>query len=199
MQNFSGNSNAQKKVVEREKLEPITTKSKIKKESEFSKFKKTFFAEDSKTVKQHVFASVIIPGIQRLITESFKTAIDFLFYGGRVDSRKGSGSKISYHPSFRESNRDGYSGIPQSAYQKNIFGYNEVVLFDRGEMEEVLMDLQDRIRDYGSASVADFYELVGQNVPHTAYRYGWRDLSNVEIIRDRDGFSLDLPKAIQLD
>jgi len=204
MEKFIGNSNAgkNKPVTEREKLQAITSNVSVKKDSEFKKFKRNFFAEDANTVKGQVFASVIIPGIQRLITDMVKTSIDVLIYGGRSrdnrDSRSGNISYKSYYDR-NNNNRSDYNKIPSSTYNKNVFSFNEVVLFDRGETEEVLLSLNEQIDKYGMVSVADFYDMVGQSAPYTANKYGWRDLRDVGIDRVRDGYSINFPKASPLE
>lgn len=203
MENFRGNSNSSKNKkppVEREKLEAITKNVQVKKDSEFKKFKRNFFAEDANTVKGQVFTSVIIPGIQRLITDMVKTSIDVLIYGGRSRDKDSRGGNISYKSYYdRNDNRSNYNKIPSSTYSKNVFSFNDVVLFDRGETEEVLTSLNEQIDKYGMASVADFYDMVGQSAPYTANKYGWRDLRDVGIDRVRDGYSINFPKAIPLD
>ena len=88
--------------------------------------------------------------------------------------------------------------IPSGAYSKNTFSFNEVVLFDRGETEEVLMSLREQIDRYGMVSVADFYDMVGQSAPYTANKYGWRDLRDAGIDRVRDGYSINFPKSITI-
>jgi len=200
MDEFKGNSNINKKTQqEREKKSIITSNVSVKKESEFKKFKKNFFAEDARTVKGQVFSSVIIPGIQRLITDMVKTGIDVLIYGGRSkDSRYGRGGNISYS-SYYDRNGSNYNKIPAAAYKNNAFSFNEVVLFDRGEAEEVLLSLRDQIERYGMVSVADFYDMVGQSAPYTANKYGWRDLRDTGIDRVRDGYSINFPKATPLE
>lgn len=202
MKSYEGNSNINKKVQpEREKIKPITNNVAIKKESEFKKFKKNFFAEDAKTVKGQVFTSVIIPGIQRLITDMVKTGIDVLIYGGRSkDNRDSRAGYVSYSSYSSRNARSEYDKIPEAVYNKNsAFSFNEVVLFNRGETEEVLMSLRDQIDRYGMVSVADFYDMVGQSAPYTANKYGWRNLDNVGIDRVRDGYSINFPKATPLD
>ena len=203
MNKFEGNSNANKesnKPVEREKKDLITKNVTVKKESEFKKFKRNFFAEDANTVKGQVFSSVIVPGIQRLFTDMIKTGVDILIYGGRSkNSRDSRGGSISYSPYYDRNSYQNYNKIPPAAYKNNAFSFNEVVLFDRGEAEEVLLNLNDQVARYGMVSVADFYDMVGQSAPYTANRYGWRDLSDVGINRVRDGYSIDFPKAGPLD
>jgi hypothetical protein len=200
MKDFKGNSNVKDKPAEREKLATITSNVSVRKESEFKKFKNNFFAEDAKTVKGQVFTSVIIPGIQRLFTDMVKTSVDILVYGGRSkDSRDSRAGNISYSNYYERNRGTELNKIPQGAYNRNVYSFNEVVLLDRGEAEEVLMSLRDHIDRYGVVSVADFYDMVGQSAPYTANKHGWRDLRDVGIDRVRDGYSINFPKAVPLD
>jgi len=203
MNRFEGNSNANKKEPEkRKKLDTVTTNVAVKKESEFKKFKQNFFAEDAKTVKGQVFTGVIIPGIQRLITDMVKTGIDVLIYGGRAKDSKSRSSHISYSGYYQDRNNNyNYNKIPggTSYARRDIFSFNEVSFYDRVEAEEVLINLNEQIESYGMVSVADFYDMIGQSAPYTANKYGWRDLRDVAIISVRGGYSIDLPKAHPLD
>lgn len=198
MTNFEGNPNAGKKKPAREKMEPITKNVSVRKESEFKKFKKNFFHEDAKTVKGQVFSNVIIPGLQRLVRDMVNTGIDVLLYGGRTrDPRE---NRVGYVSYSNRGVRGEYDKIPSGAYsKKDMFSFDEVVLFDRGEAEQVLLSLMDQIDRYGMVSVADFYDTVGRTAPYTANKYGWRDLRGVGVERVKDGYSINFPKAIPLD
>ena len=77
-----------------------------KKNPNSKSLKTTFFAEDANTVKGQVFTSVIIPGIQRLLTDMVKTGIDILVYGGsRKDSKDSRAGNISYSSYYSPKSR----------------------------------------------------------------------------------------------
>ena len=83
---FGGNSYKQRnneKVTEEKNIKPVTSKVTIKKQSEINKFGKKIFSEDAKSVGSHVIDSVVVPNIQKLITDIVKNAIDWLIYGVR--------------------------------------------------------------------------------------------------------------------
>mgnify|MGYP006874877087 FL=1 len=48
-------------------------------------------------------------------------------------------------------------------------------------------------------SVADLYDLVGITGKVTDNNFGWTDLRNASVTRDRDGYLINLPRAIALD
>lgn len=201
MDEFKGNSNAskEKKTEEPRKIDPITKQVIVKKESEIKKFKQQFFTEDAKSVKGHIFMSVIVPGIQRLISDVVKNGIDWLIYGVKGSGAQSGVRNVSYS-SYYDRNKQSAPTIPNSAYNRSgIYAVNEVAFMDRGEAEEVLLRLREEVERYGMVSVADFYDMISQKHNYTDQKYGWRDLRDAEVIRVRDGYSIKFPKIIPLE
>ena len=97
MEDFKGNPDTPEKVNPRPSIgKPVTTNVVIKKESEAKKLGRKFFSEDAKTVGSHVAESVIIPSLQKLLSDAVKGAIDWLIYGSKgAKSQSGVGT-ISY-------------------------------------------------------------------------------------------------------
>ena len=54
--------------------------------------------------------------------------------------------------------------------------------------------MYDLVNSYDSATVADFYDLVGITSEFTDNKWGWTNLHGSRVIRARDGYLLDLPK-----
>lgn len=77
--------------------------------------------------------------------------------------------------------------------------FDEIVLDQRSEAEDVIDRLFDLVSRYESASVADLYELVGLSSVHTDNRWGWTDLTGAGVSRIRGGYLLDLPEPEPLD
>ena len=77
--------------------------------------------------------------------------------------------------------------------------FQDLIFESRGEAEEVLTNLLDLIADYGVASVADLYDLVGITGPFTDNKYGWTDLRTASVSRTREGYIINLPKAVAID
>ena len=76
--------------------------------------------------------------------------------------------------------------------------FEDIVLPTRDDAEEVLTNLLELIDNYGVASLADFYDLVGVPTTFVDYKHGWETLTRSSIVPVRDGFVLDLPRPIQL-
>jgi len=206
MEQFKGNSNASKEKnnqppKERVKLEPLAGAGQVivKKESEFKKFKNQFFTEDAKSVKGHIFTQVVIPGIQKLISDSIKNGIDWLIYGVRGISSQGGSKNVTYTNFYDRNKAANTPLIPNSASKQNVYSVSDAVFVDRGIAEETLLRLKESIDRYGMASVADFYDLIEQPHAYTECKYGWRNLDDATIDRVRDGYSIKFPKIIVIE
>lgn len=208
MDEFKGNSKIAKNNSEKEKNEkntsPITNQVKVKKESEFKKFTRQFISEDADAVKGHIFSNVIVPGIQRLLSDMIKNTVDGIIYGIRGIRPDQTGMKNIYN--YNRISSPYYGGttgipqIPQNAYAKaSIYSVNDVEFFDRGEAEQVLYSLREMIQRYGMVSVGDFYDLISQKHVYTDLKYGWRDLREAEVVRIRNGYQIKFPKIIPLE
>jgi hypothetical protein len=77
--------------------------------------------------------------------------------------------------------------------------FDEIVLDQRAEAEEVIDRLYDVVNKYEQATVADLYDLVGLSSTHTDHKWGWTDLRGAGVSRIRDGYLLDLPDPEPLD
>ena len=56
----------------------------------------------------------------------------------------------------------------------------------------------EAIETYQMVSVADLYDLVGVTGDYTDNKYGWTNLRNAKVVRVRDGYMIDLPKALPI-
>lgn len=204
MEDYKGNSNASKEAPSEEKrvTQPVTTKVTEKKPSFFGKIKKKMFSDDAGHVGEYVVSDVIIPKLQGMFSDAFKFAIDFIFYGkgtGNNSNRRNGIGTISYS-SYYNQNSNNIPQIPASAYKQNsVFTVRNFVFDERWEAINVIEDLREIIDRYGSASAGDFYDLINQSHTYTDMKYGWKDLSQVEAIRDGGGWVINFPKAIPLE
>lgn len=202
---LKGNSNASKngEVV---KQKPVTSNVIIKSESEGSKLKKKFFAEDIKTVSGHVRDSVIIPSLQKILSDMVKGGIDYLIYGSRGSKPPGGPGIISYTNYYSRYNSNVNPPINSNPVNGNnlrngnaLYNVNDVIFYERYQAEEVLLRMRESISSYGMVSVADFYELIDQRCDFTAQKWGWRDLRTADILRVDNGFSIRFPKIAPLE
>lgn len=199
MEDFKGNPDTPEKFNTRPSIgKPVTTNVVVKKESEAKRLGKKFFSEDAKTVGSHVVESVVIPSLQKLLSDAVKGAIDWLIYGSKGNKNSSGIGTISYGSYY---NRSGYIN-PTPVYtnpmlnnKPTLYAVNDIIIADRGEAEEVLLRMKESINSYGMVSVGDFYDLVGQRANFTDQKWGWFDLRTADIIRVDGGFCIRFPKV----
>ena len=179
--------------AERKKVEKVVKgKVKTKKKGELSKFKDMFISEDVSDVKSYIFMDVLIPAAKKAISDIVRDGIDMILYGNT--HRRSSSSGASYVSYRSYSDRDRRDDRRESRTRTG-YSYDDIVLEDRGEAEEVLERMTELIDTYDVVSVADLYDLVGKSCNYTGNKYGWTNVRNAEPIRVRDGYLLKMPKA----
>lgn len=199
MEEYASNSQKSKReAAEREKRrveKVVSGPVRPRKKSELQKVADSFISEDVSNIKQYILMDVLIPSIKRAVSEIVTNGINMLLYGeaGRTE-KKSNASKISYR-SYYNSQEPGRP-TPRTG---SVYDYDEYTITNRGEAEEVLSSLEDMIERYGTASVADFYELLGVSCNFTDYNYGWSDLRNARVVSVRDGYVIKFPKAMPIE
>lgn len=170
---------------------------KTRKKSEIQKFADIFIQEDAQMVKSYILMDVLVPSVKKAISDIVTNGIDMILYGETGHARKsGAASKVSYRSFYdkRDDRRDSGSGRMRTGYE-----YDDIVLDNRGEAEEVLSRMDELIAAYGLVSVADFYDLVGVTGSYTDNKYGWTDIRSASVARVRDGYRIKLPRALPLN
>jgi hypothetical protein len=187
----------QKRSVLEKKVEKVIAGTvKSKKKSEIRKFTDIFISEGINNVKSYILLDVLIPAIKKAISDIVTNGIDMILYGETGKTK--SNSIISSHfpkPRDGRNGRRDYSAVRT----KTGYNYDDIILDNRGEAEDVLSRMDELISTYGLVSVADLYDLVGVTGNYTDNKYGWTDIRSASVIRVRDGYMLKLPKALPLD
>jgi len=202
---FPPNSEASKKGVPNGKnISPVVTGGATRRRKSLRKqFKETFIAGDARTAIQYAMFDVLLPAARDTVLDVFQSGLEKLILGDsrrRGSTRPPSGptGHIQYN---RYSSPSRLSG-PERALSRQArsrHNFDEIVLDERAEAEEVIDRLFDLVSRYESASVADLYELVGLAATHTDNKWGWTDLSGAGVSRIRGGYLLDLPEPEPLD
>lgn len=181
------------KHVEKVVTGPVTTRRKPLSK----KFADVFLSSDMEDVKSYIIFDVVIPGIKDAIFDT----ISIILYG---DTRSGSAKRTQGQTYVSYSGYSSPKTKPQrqqtrSRRDRTVTDIQDIIFQSRGEAEEVLGNLVDFIVDYGVATVADLYDLVGITGPFTDNKYGWTDLSSATVVRVRDGYLINLPRAVAID
>jgi hypothetical protein len=165
-----------------------------KKKNEIQKFTDVFISEDASNVKSYLLMDIIVPAMKKAISDVVSNGIDMILYGG---TKKPSGaSKISYKPYERMYEKPNNRG---TSVARNSYNYDDIILENRGEAEEVLSRMDEIVDMYGMVSVADLYDLVGIAANYTDNKYGWTDIRGAYTARTKDGYILKLPRALPLN
>ena len=181
------------KVVKR----PVKTK-----KNEVRKFADIFISEDISNVKSYIFMDVLVPAIKKAIYDIVTNGIDMFLYGGNAKSKSNSsGVKVSYQGFYGQKNNNNNNGSrgSENVKSRNGFEYEDIIFENSGEAETVKQQMQSVIGRYGFITVSDLYDMVDLPAPYTSQKYGWMDVSNSEVKRERDGYSLKLPRPVPID
>ena len=179
----------------KKKMEKVVTNPvKVKKKGELRKFTDVFLAEDAASVKSYILEDVLIPTIKEAIYNTLTGALDMSLFGGtgRSKAKAGSASYISYDRFAKREPRTHSRGNAAPALDNIVFS-------TRGEGEEVLDRLDEAIRMYGQVSILDLYDLIGERTTPQDDKFGWTNLRNANLKRTRDGYLLELPRALPID
>lgn len=175
------------------KVEKVVTGTvKAKKKNEIQKFAGVFLPEDVDNVKSYILFDVIVPLIKKALSDT----LDAILYPEGRSGKNSMASKISYRSYYEKPNGRGRDyNISRT---RTGYSFDDIILDNRGEAEDVLSRMDELIATYGVVSVADLYDLVGVTGNYTDNKYGWTDIRSAQPIRVRDGYMLKLPKALPL-
>ena len=156
-----------------------------------------FFSEDTSNVGNYILMDVIVPAIKKTLYDLVVGSLDMTLFGGRGGSGKRStADKISYKDYNGISRRDERSsGTTRTA---SGYSYDDIILDSRGKAEAVLDRMDEIIEEYDEVRVADLYDLVGITGDYTDNKYGWTNIRNARVVRTRDGYKIEMPRAIPL-
>ena len=173
MEDYKPNSHKSKEerreTLSEKKVEKIVSGSvKSKKKNGIHKIASVFVPEDVENVKTYIFEDVVVPAVKDIILDAVRA-----FLG--IDKKSGKGStasKVAYRSYYDKDNRREHS-VTRSRIG---YDYDDIILDNRGEAEEVLSRMDELIDTYGLVSVADLYDLVGVTGNYTDNKYGWTDI-----------------------
>jgi hypothetical protein len=189
-----------KEVVDREPVEKIVEGKVISRPLPwYKRFARNMIAEDAGNVGEYILMDVVIPASKNLLLDMLYQTGERLLFGtsrGRLSGRRSPLGAV-----LRDREPVNYSryaerearGRSLSHRARATHDFNEIVLEHRGEAVGVVDALVDLVARYGSASVADLYDLVGTTGSYADRRWGWTDLITADVRQVPGGFLLDLP------
>lgn len=203
---FPPNNQSSKKAKLDEKvITPVTTSGVSRKRRSLRKqFSETFVGGDAKTATRYVMFDVLLPAIKDMVVEAGSQGIEKLIFGdsrrrGSTPPQAGPTGYVNYGRYSHAMNKPTAAQRVLSREARARHNFDEIVMDQRAEAEEVIDRLFELVSRYESASVADLYELVGLKSNHTDHNWGWADLTGSGVTRVRGGYLLDLPDPEPLD
>ena len=174
----------------------------VKEKSLAEKAGDVFLSEDTRTVKNYILWDVLIPAIKNSIADVIIGGIEMALFGstrGRRSSSSGGTSHVNYSSYSRDDRRDISGRRVVNANRSSRYDFNNIVLDSRGDAEEVISSMEDLVRDYGEATVADLNSLVGITGKFIDNKWGWTDCRDFHVSRSGRGYILDFNPPIYLD
>lgn len=191
MEEFKSNSHKSKELAQKKVEKVVTGNVRTKKKSDIQKFASIFVPEDVNSVKDYILMDVIVPLIKKAISDTVEV---ILYPGGKKGGSNA--SKISYREYYDRDRRHDYS----TPRVRSGYDFDDIIFDTRGEAEQVLSSMDDLIDVYGTVSVADLYDLAGiTGRNYTDNKYGWTDIRTARVVRVREGYTLELPRALPLN
>lgn len=170
----------------------------------FKKLFGMFVVGNFKNAIDYVLVDVIVPETKRIVMDAISSIGNTIFYD---DSRRRSGY-TRYEPRYTSvvngpSRRDYRSSSESrnrtlSEKERSTHDFSGIIIENRGEAEDILNKLSEEIDAYGSATVANLYQLVGLQASFTDENWGWTDLRGARVRTVRGGHLLDLPRTEDL-
>lgn len=220
---YPSNSNSEKsrekikkkdEETPRKKIEPIVKGKVIRKKKTLGKkISEAFLGDDSRSVGDYLLQDILMPAVKNTLSELVGGGIDMWLFGerrSRNSYNRGNGRSYTSYGSYygrerdkRDDDRDrgragdGRREVSRGARTRHDF--NDIILETRGEAEDVLSHLVDLTVDYGVASVADYYELLNVEATYADQKYGWTNLRDAVVERDRAGYIIKLPHPRVID
>lgn len=190
------------------KIERVTTGDVVRRKPSLSRrFVNTFLKGDAKNAWYFVVGDVLVPAAKDMIADAVTQGFERMIFGD-VRSRprrgfsSGAPSHISYNrytaPTQRNNAPREYRPEPRMSRRTPI-NFEDIILATRVEAEEVLELMHNLVEKYNSVTVSDLYDMIGTTGEYTDEKWGWTDMRNVDIVRVRDGYLLNLPKPEPLD
>lgn len=188
----------------RERLSPVVTSDKIAstKKPLGQRFMETFIAEDVTDIKTWLWRDMIVPGAQKALLD----VLNFMFYGEvsrdeRRSTRDRRDSRTDYrgYYSGRSSEKRRSSSRRDRYEADDRVDFRNIVLRNRGDAEDLIDRLRDRIEDTGSVSVADLLDMVDATSRYTDNNWGWTDPRDIGIRRVSNGFLINVAEPEYID
>lgn len=201
-----GNSH---KARQAQKPEPVETPEKLEKVIEgkvirrkspwYKKVTNNLVAEDAGSVGDFLLESVLLPAFRNMVRDVVVRGTDQVLYGSKGAGRPAVGQSQttgSLRTQYRNAPEQRPVGLTAAARSQHNF--DSIVLPQHQDALNAIESLAAHAIKYGSASVADLYDILGISGEWTDTKWGWTDLASANLQQTREGWLLVLPPTQQL-
>lgn len=165
-----------------------------------NKLLSSFISDDAVSIKDYIVDEFLIPLVQKTICDIFEEIPKTIFYGKSGRRRSSNSDRVSYtkYSSRRDRDRD-YRDRDRDSYRRtDIFDSTDIIFDSRGEAEKVLAVMDEIMQEYEIVRVADLYDLAGVSCDFPANDYGWTNIRNARVVHVRDGWVIEMPRAVSI-
>jgi len=192
---------AQKK--EKKLTKVVDGEAEVKKPSILTRIKNTFLGADARSVAGYLGMEVLLPALRNLIVDTATKGVERAIYGDTTPRSRRSGApgepRFRYDTPMRSPAIDPRRERHRPSARPRAHDLGDILVASKTDADRVIEVLTDTIDQYGVASVADLYELLGLGSVHTDNVWGWTSLPYARAVQTRDGYLIDLPPIEQID
>ena len=179
----------------------ISGEAKERKRTFGDKVRDNLFDDDTTSVKDYLIYDVLIPATKNVIYDMVSGGIETLLYGQRRSAAsRGISQPKTYtsYSSYSKQHQAPARTIPQKQKGRE---FDDIIIDNRADAEMVVDTLIESIKEYGTVTLADVYDLVGITSSYVDYRWGWGEefIHEVGIRKTRNGWLIEFPPIQKLD
>lgn len=180
----------------------------IRREKSLGKKIAEFFGGSGRGVLSYVVETVLVPAAKDMVHDAVLQGLEHRLWGdsriGNPGARRPGAGPVPYNRySTSPTVSMGYQSAPvrppMSKRARTVHDFGEIILATRREGEDVIRQMFTLLEQYQVVTVADLYDMTGQESSWADRKFGWVDLSGADVRRVKDGYLLDLPRPEPLD
>lgn len=189
------------KEKERIKIDPVIKKEKIvsMKKPLGKRVWDLFVGIEPKDLRDYLIHDVLIPGAKDALIDAVSMALN----GEPISRRRGRVSsgfgRVSYQNCFAGLRERAEKKERNSRRDDEKIDYRDIVLESRADAEMIVDHMLERIKNTGSVSVAEFYDMLELPSKFTDNDWGWDDDRDIGVKKVYGGWLIDVREAKHLD
>ena len=179
----------------------ISGEAKERKRTFGDKVRDNLFDDDTASVKDYLIYDVLIPATKNVIYDMVSGGIETLLYGQRRSAASRGVSQPKTYTSYSSYSKQQQAPARTIPQKQKGREFDDIIIDNRADAEMVVDTLIESIKEYGTVTLADVYDLVGITSSYVDYRWGWGEefIHEVGIRKTRNGWLIEFPPIQKLD